>query len=258
MSGLDHNDLHLILPHLSRVSVGHGEILFDANDGIDWIYFPETAIIALVEHDDNGRSIETGLVGREGFVGWTAVMGYPLATCRAIVQLDGGTLLRVGTRTLATACHVSQTLLHTLLQFVEAMTVQMSCSMLANATYPLSSRLARWLLMRHDRMPVDEIHVHHDEISASLGVRRASITDCLHLLEGERLIRSRRGKIVIVDRAGLIARAGGSYGVAEEHQRAAIRSANDQAQKLEPTVTATDLRHRRMVTAETPPVGRNC
>lgn len=223
LSSLEHGDLQLLLPHLSRTAAKHGDTLFDAGDEIEWVYFPETAIVALLEHDGAGHSIETGLIGREGFIGWGAVLGCSTATCRADVQLDGGTLLAIRSANLRAACQASSTLFAALLRFVHAGTAQMSCTMLANNHYPLPSRLSRWLVMRRDRMTQDTLVVQHDEISRCLGVRRASVTDCLHLLEGEHLIRSRRGKITIRDREGLRLRAGLCYGTAETHQASALR-----------------------------------
>lgn len=221
LSSLDQNDLQLIVPHLSRIAANHGDTLFDVGDEIEWVFFPETAVIALVDYDSAGHSIETGLVGREGFVGWPSILGCTVATCRADVQLEGGSLLAIRATALDAACHASSSLRCALLQFVQAAMAQMSGTMLANSSYPLTSRLSRWLLMRHDRMSQDTLAVQHDEISMCLGVRRASITDCLHLLEGERLIRSRRGKITIRDRDGLRERAGPCYGTAEVRQEPA-------------------------------------
>lgn len=224
LSGLDHDDLRLLVPHLSRAAVKHGDTLFSAGDTIEWVFFPETAVIALLDYDKGDHAIEIGLVGREGFVGWPSILGCTVATCRADVQLDGGTLLTIRASHLSAACQDSPTLLRSLLRFVEAATVQMSCTMLSNSSYPLASRLARWLLMRHDRMSHDTLSVQHDEISVCLGVRRASVTDCLHLLEGEGLIRSRRGKITIRDRERLRERAGQCYGAAEAHHESVLEA----------------------------------
>ena len=91
----------------------------------------------------------------------------------------------------------------------------MGRSILSNARDALGVRIARWLLMRHDRVGGDELLICHDKIAFSLGIRRASVTDALHILEGERLIRCRRGRILIRNRRGLEAMAADSYGPPE-------------------------------------------
>jgi hypothetical protein len=89
----------------------------------------------------------------------------------------------------------------------------------SHGLHRLDGRVARWLLVRHDRARGDEIRVRHDEIADSLGVRRASITDCLHIIEGDGHLRCRRGRITIRDRAQLVQMAGVCYGAAEAHYR---------------------------------------
>lgn len=218
LSDLDRSDLHLLIPHFSRQTARHGEILFDVGSLIDRIYFPETAVISIVTCDGLHDRVEHGVIGREGYVGWSALMGCEVAPCRAVVQHDGGTLLAIDLKVLAAAARASSTLLTTLLKFAGVMAVQTMSSLVAHG-YPLASRLSRWLLMRHDRISNDTILVLHEEIRISLGVRRASVTDSLHILEGERLIRSRRGQVQIVDRTGLEERAGQCYGAAESYHR---------------------------------------
>ena len=195
LASLAHDDLRLIVPYLQRSNRRRGETLFHADQELDRVYFPETAVVAILEPRDHGTAVELGLVGREGFLGWSVALGCSRATSTAIVQLDGGTLLSIESDALRSACRASATFMTTLLRFVETITVQMGCSLIARR-FALSSRLARWLLMRHDRLPHDTLRVHHDEIAGHLGVRRASVTDCLHCLEGDALVRSRRGKII--------------------------------------------------------------
>jgi len=108
------------------------------------------------------------------------------------------------------------------MQFVHFVIVQMAHTITSHIHDPLDQRLARLLLMRHDRMQGDVLFVHHEEIAAGLNVRRASVTDRLHVLEGERLIRCNRGKIAIRDRIALEEFAGEAYGPSEAHYRALI------------------------------------
>ena len=98
----------------------------------------------------------------------------------------------------------------------------MARAITSSLQHPVEQRVARWLLMRHDRVGGDILAVHHDDIAGSMNVRRASVTDRLHLIEGERLIRCSRGRIAIRDRCGLEALAGEAYGAAEAQYRLLI------------------------------------
>ena len=104
-----------------------------------------------------------------------------------------------------------------LLRFSGAFTSQMGRTIVSNLIHPVDRRTARWLLLYHDRLDGDEISLTHEELGAMLGVRRASVTDALHALEGRGLLRSLRGRAIIQDRAGLEALAGEGYGPPEAH-----------------------------------------
>jgi CRP-like cAMP-binding protein len=102
-----------------------------------------------------------------------------------------------------------------LLRYVQAFMAQTTQTALANGSAKLEERLARWLLMSHDRFNSNELGITHDFLAQMLGVRRAGVTIALQVLESRHLIRSRRSLITILDRAGLMRQANGSYGVAE-------------------------------------------
>ncbi|WP_313200159.1 helix-turn-helix domain-containing protein [Rhizobium sp.] len=105
-------------------------------------------------------------------------------------------------------------------RFLRSLGVQVSYTALANVKFEIRQRLARWLVMVHDRVPGRSFQLTHDYLAIMLGVRRSSVTDALHLLEGETLIRSTRMSIEIRDRQGLITVAGEAYGAPEvEYER---------------------------------------
>jgi CRP-like cAMP-binding protein len=108
------------------------------------------------------------------------------------------------------------------LRFGHAMSVQTARTLASNVRDSAEKRLSRWLLMCHDRVDADEIRLGHDLIGRMLGVRRATVTDTLHVLEGHRAIKCSRGRIVIRDREQLEQLAGDSYGYAEVHYRRAV------------------------------------
>jgi CRP-like cAMP-binding protein len=102
-----------------------------------------------------------------------------------------------------------------LLRYAQALNVQTSVTAFANANHTLEMRLARWLLMCHDRLDGDDIEITHEFMAMMLGVRRAGVTTSLHILEGNRLIRSTRGLVTVRDRDGLEKLADDAYGLPE-------------------------------------------
>lgn len=217
---LSRDDRALMEGRLERRTVERGATLFSSSEMLDAVYFPETVIISLEKDGTDHSHIETALVGYEGLVGWSALMGGTCPTHNATVQMRSGTVLRISVNDIAAACARSRTLFMALMRFIEIIMVQMGQAIVSHLRDPVERRVCRWLLMRHDRVPSDHLLIKHEDISANLGIRRASVTDCLHVLEGEHLIRCHRGRIIVRDRHGLEERAADSYGIAENHYRA--------------------------------------
>lgn len=215
-------DQHRLGETLEPVRLRGGETLLTVGQPASKVIFPETCLVALLATDREGRTIEVGLVGREGCVGWTAVVEGVQEVVSAVVQPGGGTALLCASTSLAGSDQNSPALTRLLQKYFGVVAAQMSGAALAATLASLDARLARWLLMRHDRCRHEVIEVSHQWIADGLGVRRASVTDALHRLEGERLLRCTRGCIRIRDRAGLVRRADGHYGAAEGHYCAAI------------------------------------
>lgn len=215
-------DQALIEPHVQEKTFACGASLLGPDELLDAVYFPATALVALEDGSHPGHSVEIALVGREGMLGWPALLGSERSCHTAWVRMRAGTVLRVPLKPLHTACNASPSLQAALLQFVNVMFVQMARAIACGVQHSLHQRLARWLLMRHDRLAGDVLAVNHDEIAANMNVRRASVTDGLHVLEGERLVRSTRGRIAIRNRSGLEVFAGDAYGAAEAEYRLMI------------------------------------
>lgn len=213
-------DLARMTPHLEAVEVCRGASLFPMSDVGEHIYFSQGPMISLEQQ--NG--VEVALVGSEGLVGWTALVGCATSPYGAVVRGRDGYLLRVRTELFRSIIVDAPSINLVLNSFVNVITVQMSETIGAFASHRIEMRLSRWILMRHDRVGGDEIMVQHDEIAANLGARRASVTDCLHLLEGDGLVRCRRGRIFVRNRRGLEEVAAACYGAAEDCYRTAIGS----------------------------------
>jgi CRP-like cAMP-binding protein len=209
-------DSALLISLLRPVTFDVDEVIAIPGQPVEDVFFPETGIITFSLLSDDGSRVGIGHTGYEGFSGWSLLLGCSLAPHEARMTAAGGTAFKISARDLLAACNASETLRDLLLRFVRAFTVQLTSTIVSSLTQAVDTRLCRWTLMAHDRVEGDEIAVTHGEIAVMLGIRRASVTDALHILEGERLIRARRGRVTVLDREGLRRRAGSSYGFAED------------------------------------------
>lgn len=214
LRALPRQELVLLEPWIERVSLQAGDNLAVPGQPVTSIFFPEAGIVSLHDVLADGTRVGIGIIGLEGLTGWFALLGCPASPHEAVV-VGGSTALRVDTDQLLRVCEQSPMLNTLLLRFVQAFTIQLGRTALSNLSDSVLSRLARWLLMNHDRLKDDKIHVSHKQLGVMLGMRRASVTDNLHTLEGEHAIRSRRNVITILDRTKLRQLAGEAYGHAE-------------------------------------------
>lgn len=193
-----------------------------AGDPLITVYFPVDAIVLMARQTPRDPvPLTVGLIGCEGLVGWPALLAIDHWTHDAVV-IGGGELLSVPVAAL-TAAGVAQPDLHRLLlRVAHNHTLQLAQSVVANLGHSVERRLARWLTMLDDRSVGEGLNVTHDQLAQLLNVRRATVTDVLHILEGEQLIRNTRGRLQVRDRAGLEARAGQSYGLSENDYNAAV------------------------------------
>jgi CRP-like cAMP-binding protein len=207
-------DLDLLRPHLEPVQLDIRHLLETANEPIEQVYFAESGFASVVAKDADDRETEVGIIGREGVTGLPVLLGDERSPNDTYIQLAGsGHLLPVAA--LRSAMERSGTLRATMLRFVHAMAIQMANTALANSKVKVDARLARWLLMAHDRVDGDKIELTHEFLALMLGVRRAGVTEALQVLEDRKLISNSRGKVIIRNRKRLEEAANGSYGVPE-------------------------------------------
>jgi hypothetical protein len=209
------DDLALLAPHFERVTLRDEETISRVGSSIDSVCFMEGGIASYASVSPSGVRTGIGIIGYEGMVEWHVLLGCDLSPYEVGVAVGGGTALRIAAGTLIDACRHSSTLHGLLMRFVQSFVIQLGQTAASNLNDPVERRLCRWLLMNHDRLEGDEIDLSHAEIGAMLGVRRASVTDTLHVLEGQGLIRSTRRRIAIRDRQRLRAAVGENYGVPE-------------------------------------------
>lgn len=221
VKALHASDREALDPYFRRVDFGAGHGFAGRGDD-DVTVFPLSLVVSIVQAMPDGRRFEIGLIGREGMFGWPMRLGAIPFSSDGVAQLGGGSALTISAARLAELCDRRPTLQATLLAFTRSFTDQMSHTIVANLRDGIDRRLARWLLMLHDRVDGDVLAVTHGELAATLNVRRASVTDALHVMEGNHVVRCTRGILAVRDRAALAAAAGDSYGPPEAGYRASL------------------------------------
>ncbi|MER8646789.1 Crp/Fnr family transcriptional regulator [Mesorhizobium sp. M1252] len=207
-------DLALLQPHLESVSLGLKTHLEVAGSPIRTVYFFESGLGSVVGELRPGIEAEIGIIGCEGMTGSALIMGDDRSTHDCYVQLEARAFV-IDAGLFTKALLTSPTLRSFLLRCVHYFHLQASFTALSNARMNIVDRLSRWLVMCDDRVDGNSFAITHEFLSVMLGVRRPGVTIALQTLEGQGLIRSMRGEVVILDRARLIALADGSYGRAE-------------------------------------------
>lgn len=211
--------LNKISPLLRRVHLPRGAVMEVQNQKVTRVYFPIDCVASLIAVGRQGTRIETGLIGREGMTGMGIAIGDDRTSHELINQVEGDALVMAALDFRA-ALHLAPDLGLLAARFSRILGVQVSHTALVNAKFELRQRLARWLLMVQDRVPLQSFDLTHEYLSIMLGVRRSSVTDAIHVLEGEKLIRATRSNIEIRDRVQLIKIAGEAYGTPEaEYER---------------------------------------
>jgi CRP-like cAMP-binding protein len=223
LRALSPNDLDRLQPHLEPVALPLREVLVEPNTPISYVYFVEQGICSVVAVAKSNKQIEVANIGREGMAGFSVIQDLDRSIHRTFVQV-AGSALRMKAEDLQEAMEASPTLRKLLNLYVHTVWVQTAHTALANGRFTINERLARWLLMSHDRLDNDDVPLTHEFLALMLGVRRAGVTTGLHILEGERIIKASRGHIRVLDRSKLEEKAGDSYGTPEAEYRRVIEA----------------------------------
>lgn len=224
LGSLSASDFALLQPHLSAVDLPVRRQLEARNRRIDHVYFLRHGLASLVISAGANHSIEVGIIGREGMTGVSLLLESSVAIHETFIQ-SAGDGWRIGAEDLRAAMAKSTTLHQALLRFAHVLVSQITFTALANCRYRLEERLARWLLMVHDRAEDDTLTLTHEFLSIMLGVRRPGVTNALSLFEKRDIIRARRGAIQIINRSALEDAANGSYGAPEADYRRLFEAA---------------------------------
>jgi CRP-like cAMP-binding protein len=212
LTALVSRDYQSLRPHLERVELAPGGVIYTAESEITYVYFPENAVISLLSTLNSGSTSEVGLVGREGMVGLTIFLAGTITPDRALVQISG-TAMRMKAEILRDELRSGSALQLPLLHYTRAFIALISQSVACSQHHAIEQRLARWLLMMRDYSESDELTLTQEMIAAMIGSRRAGISVAASALANENLIRTSRGQITILDREGLERATCECYGI---------------------------------------------
>ncbi len=199
-------------PHLERVALHAGAVLYAPGDLVEHIYFPNDAVVSLLFDVDERRTVEVAMEGNEGAVGLAVYLG-GLRSFNLSVVRDSGTALRLKVGALRRCTEHRGRLRDLLHKSVHALVTQIAQLGICNRFHTIDARLARWLLMTQDRVGPGELHATHEAIARMLGVRRSSVTAAASGLHTQNIIAYRRGLIEILDRRGLRTASCSCYGI---------------------------------------------
>ncbi len=201
-------ELRRLRPYLTRVRLINGDVLHRAGNQIEYAFFVEQGFVSLVAEADGIESrVEVGLVGRESVVGSSVLLAADAASyVQAMVQMSG-TAYCIPAATLHASLDQAPVLRRFMRQALEASIVQLAQTAACNSRHTLPERLARWLLMAHDRLDGNELPMTQELLAIMLAVRRPGITIAVNALQAAGLLRHSRGRITICDRPGLEAAA---------------------------------------------------
>jgi len=174
-------DIELLTPHLRLVTLKLRQELEQPNRPIRRVYFMEQGIASVVTVSMGRHRVETGLIGPEGMTGLMVLLGNHQSPNETFIQA-AGSALSIEADALRTALEKSDSLRRMLLKYAQVFLIQTAQTAVANARLTLEGRLARWLLMTQDRLGQDKVPMTHEFLSVMLGVRRAGVTEALHVL----------------------------------------------------------------------------
>jgi CRP-like cAMP-binding protein len=221
LASLSPADWRRLEPHVDKVPLPARKILEQPNRRIEAVYFPLSGFASVVAIQSPTQRVEIGLIGREGMTGLPIVLGNHRSPLAALIQV-AGEAQRIPAADLRSAIQQSPSLRDSLLKYAQAFGVQTAQTAISHAICQIDRRLARWLLMAHDRITGDVLPLTQEILSIMLAVRRPSVTLALHSLQRQNFISCGRGTVTVQDRKGLERYVGKFYGIPEAEYRRLI------------------------------------
>jgi CRP-like cAMP-binding protein len=224
LKALSPGDFALLQPHLELVATELRQCLIKPNEPVKQLFFPEVGFSSITTQGSGGK-VEVGVIGREGLVGAIPLLLGSDCTPHDHFIQSPGEMLAISSQAFCGAVNESASLQKLLLRFTQVQHVQTAQTAFVNARYQIEVRLARWLLMCHDRLEGDELRLTHEFLATMLGTQRTSATLAVQALEGHRLIKAQRGRITILNRKALETLADDGYGLPEAEYARLIEGA---------------------------------
>ncbi len=208
----------LIRPHLEFLSMPHHLSLYEPGEPLEFVYFPNSGMVSLVIATQDGKTVEVGEVGREGFAGTQAAVGINTNQVREIVQIAGDGF-RVRISVLQSVLKSAPELERILTRYAVVQGMQFAQTAACNRLHNIEQRLARWLLITQDRVDSSTLAITHDFLATMLGTDRPTVTLAAGILQDKRIIEYTRGAVQILSRTKLEACTCECYGVIQQYNR---------------------------------------
>jgi CRP-like cAMP-binding protein len=199
-------DIAQLAPFLKTEFLEQGELIQEAGEPIEQVYFPHSGMISLLTVMRNGAGVETATIGREGAVNVLAGLGAEISASRAVIQI-AGEVGHMSASKFRAAVETSPTLRPFVVRYCDVHLALIQQTAGCNALHQVEARMCRWLLQTRDRCETDAVPLTQEFLSEMLGVQRTSITAIARGLQAQGLIRYRRGRVDILDRPGLEAKS---------------------------------------------------
>jgi CRP-like cAMP-binding protein len=202
LNALPPDEYERLSPHLEHVSLPLRQILYQPDQPVTHVFFPDSGTVSIVSVFEDGGSVEVGMVGNEGMFGVNVFLGSVTTPLEAVVQLPGeGFRMKADVmRREFSKCGPLQDLL---LRYTQAFIMQVAQNAACNRAHHIEGQIAKWLLMCQDRSHSPELELTQEFIASMLGVRRPGVTEAAGLLRSKGLINYVRGSVTIADRRGL-------------------------------------------------------
>jgi CRP-like cAMP-binding protein len=210
--GLPPKERELLFPKLEFLRLKTHHVLHEPGDTLKSAYFCDSGLVSILSVFPDGKSVEVGLVGKEGFIGVPLVAGFRTAPTRAIAQIEGSAF-RIDGETLMRVLLQCPKLERQLQQFSQVMAMEVTQIAACNRLHEVNERLARWLLMSADRVGSNSVPLTQEFLAQMLGTRRSSVTVAAGMLQKAGLITHTRGDVEIIDRPHLEEAACECYGI---------------------------------------------